>query len=72
MAIVSKRINEISAKFNAEKNYPVSEAFDLLREFSSVKFVESLDVSVAFGVDPRNSDQVVRGSSVLPNGTGKT
>lgn len=72
MAKVSKRMKEISAKINAKKKYPVSEAFDLLREVSSVKFVESIDVSVALGVDPRKSDQVVRGASVLPNGTGKT
>lgn len=65
-------MKEISAKINAEKKYPVSEAFDILRDVSSVKFVESVDVSVALGVDPRKSDQVVRGASVLPNGTGKT
>jgi len=72
MAKLSKRMKNISAKVNVEKKYSVSEAFDMLREFSSVKFVESIDVSVALGVDPRKSDQVVRGASVLPNGTGKS
>jgi large subunit ribosomal protein L1 len=50
----------------------VDEAFALLKEISAVKFMESVDVSVNLGVDPRKSDQVVRGSTVLPNGTGKT
>ena len=72
MAKLSKRMKNISAKVNVEKKYGVSEAFDMLRDFSSVKFVESVDVSVALGVDPRKSDQVVRGASVLPNGTGKS
>ena len=72
MAKISKRMKNISAKVEAEKKYPVSEAFDVLRDLSSVKFIESVDVSVSLGVDPRKSDQVVRGASVLPNGTGKT
>ena len=62
----------VSAKVDAEKKYSAVEAFDILREVSSVKFVEAVDVSVSLGVDPRKSDQVVRGASVLPNGTGKT
>ena len=72
MANLSKRMKNISVKVDAEKKYGVSEAFDMLRSFSSVKFIESVDVSVALGVDPRKSDQVVRGASVLPNGTGKS
>jgi len=54
------------------KVYPIDEALGLLKTLSSVKFRESVDVSVNLGVDPRKSDQVVRGSTVLPNGTGKT
>jgi large subunit ribosomal protein L1 len=54
------------------KQYALDEALSLLQQFSSVKFRESIDVSVNLGVDPRKSDQVVRGSTVLPNGTGKT
>ena len=72
MAKISKRMQSISTKIDVEKKYNVTEAFDMLREFSSVKFIESVDVSVGLGVDPRKSDQVVRGASVLPNGTGKS
>jgi large subunit ribosomal protein L1 len=54
------------------KQYPIDEALGLLQQFTSVKFRESVDVSINLGVDPRKSDQVVRGSTVLPNGTGKT
>jgi len=72
MSKISKRMKTISAKVDAEKKYSANEAFDILREVSSVKFVEAVDVSVSLGVDPRKSDQVVRGASVLPNGTGKT
>ena len=72
MAKLSKRQKAIREKIDAEKQYPVEEAFALLNEISSVKFAESIDVAVNLGVDPRKSDQVVRGSTVLPNGTGKT
>jgi len=72
MSKISKRMKAVSAKVEAEKKYSAVEAFDILREVSSVKFVEAVDVSVSLGVDPRKSDQVVRGASVLPNGTGKT
>lgn len=71
MAKVSKRVQALRAKINRSKQYPPEEAFALLKELSSVKFLESVDVSVNLGVDPRKSDQVVRGSSVLPNGLGK-
>jgi large subunit ribosomal protein L1 len=54
------------------KAYPVDEALGILKECSKVKFTESVDVSIRLGVDPRKSDQNVRGSTVLPNGTGKT
>jgi large subunit ribosomal protein L1 len=52
--------------------YPIEEALALLKELATAKFTESVDVSVNLGVDPRKSDQVVRGSTVLPNGTGKS
>jgi large subunit ribosomal protein L1 len=59
-------------KLTPGRQYAIDEALGLLQQFSSVKFRESVDVSVNLGVDPRKSDQVVRGSTVLPNGTGKT
>jgi large subunit ribosomal protein L1 len=72
MAKLSKRARAIREKVEAGKQYGVEEAFTLLKELSTVKFSESVDVSINLGVDPRKSDQVVRGSTVLPNGTGKT
>jgi len=72
MAKLGKRTAAMRAKVDPLKSYDIEEAFALLKELSSVKFEESVDVAVNLGVDPRKSDQVVRGSSVLPNGTGKT
>jgi large subunit ribosomal protein L1 len=72
MAKLSKRLKAIREKIRPGQALPATEAFDLLRDLSKVKFRESVDVSVNLGVDPRKSDQVVRGSTVLPNGTGKT
>jgi len=72
MAKLSKRLKAIREKIRPGQALPATEAFDLLREVSKVRFRESVDVSVNLGVDPRKSDQVVRGSTVLPNGTGKT
>jgi len=71
MAKVTKRAKAIAAKVQPGKLYAVEEAVALLAELSAVKFKESIDVAVNLGVDPRKSDQVVRGSTVLPNGTGK-
>ena len=71
MAKLSKRIKAISEKIDRNKVYPLEDALALLKEVSSVKFNESVDVSVNLGVDPKKSDQVVRGATVLPNGTGK-
>lgn len=71
MAKQSKRQKAINEKVEAGKLYAVEDAFSLLNEISSVKFKESIDVSVNLGVDPRKSDQVVRGSAILPAGTGK-
>ncbi|HMV38709.1 50S ribosomal protein L1 [Plasticicumulans sp.] len=72
MAKLSKRQQAIRAKLVPGKVYAAEEAFSFLKELASAKFRESIDVSVNLGVDPRKSDQVVRGSTVLPNGTGKT
>ena len=72
MAKMSKSARAIREKIRPGETYPATEAFDLLRDLSAVKFRESVDASVNLGVDPRKSDQVVRGSTVLPNGTGKT
>ena len=71
MAKLSKRAKLIAGKVDAVKAYSFEEAANLLKELSSVKFKETVEVSVNLGVDPRKSDQVVRGSTVLPNGTGK-
>ena len=72
MAKLTKRQKAIREKVDSNKQYDVLEAVSLLAELSTVKFKESIDVAVNLGVDPRKSDQVVRGASVLPNGTGKT
>ena len=72
MAKQSKRQTEIRTRIERGKAYPAEEAFGLLKEVSRIKFVESVDVAVNLGVDPRKSDQVVRGSTVLPHGIGKT
>lgn len=66
-----KRIRALRDKIEPNRFYAVDEALKLLKEGSSVKFSESVEVAVNLGVDPRKSDQVVRGSTVLPNGTGK-
>lgn len=71
MAKLTKRARLIAEKVEATKFYSVEEAVTLLSELSTVKFKESIDVSVNLGVDPRKSDQVVRGSTVLPHGAGK-
>lgn len=72
MAKIGKRLRAIREKVKAGEQYAVEEALSTLKEVSSVKFKESVDVAVNLGVDPRKSDQVVRGSTVLPNGTGQS
>jgi large subunit ribosomal protein L1 len=72
MARLSKRVKAIREKIDRTKQYPINEAFALLKELSNVKFDESIDVSVNLGVDARKSDQVVRSSTVLPKGMGRT
>jgi large subunit ribosomal protein L1 len=72
MATLTKRRKVAREKVDPTKVYVIDEALSLVKEFATAKFPESIDVSVNLGVDPRKSDQVVRGSTVLPNGTGKT
>jgi large subunit ribosomal protein L1 len=72
MAKLTKRAQAIKGKVTPGKLYSFEEALELLQELSTVKFTESVDVSVNLGIDARKSDQAVRGATVLPNGTGKT
>ena len=72
MAKVTKRMQQARANVELEKAYAPQDAMKLVKDNARAKFVESVDVAVNLGVDPRKSDQVVRGSTVLPNGTGKT
>ena len=72
MTTLSKRKKHAREKVNSDSVYAIDDALDLVKELATAKFAESIDVSVNLGVDPRKSDQVVRGSTVLPNGTGKT
>lgn len=67
-----KRTREIASKLDALKSYSLLEAVDILKKFPPVKFDQTVEVSVKLGVDPRRSDQGVRGTVSLPNGTGKT
>jgi len=72
MAQLNKRRKVALEKIDSTKTYSIDDALNLVKELASAKFVESVDVAVNLGVDPRKSDQVVRSSTVLPNGTGKT
>jgi large subunit ribosomal protein L1 len=72
MARLTKRAQAIQEKVTPGKLYSFEEALELLKELSTVKFTESVDVSLNLGIDARKSDQAVRGATVLPNGTGKT
>ena len=72
MAKLSKNQKAVRERLERGKAYPVAEAIGLVKELAHSKFQESVDVAVNLGVDPKKSDQVVRGSTVLPNGTGKT
>ena len=71
MAKLTKRRRAINEKIDAGKLYAVDEAVGLLKQLSTVKFTETVDVAINLGIDPRKSDQVVRGATTLPNGTGK-
>lgn len=72
MARISKRQKATRAAVEPGKNYAIDDALKIIKDNSKVKFVESIDVAVRLGVDARKSDQQVRGSTVLPNGTGKS
>ena len=72
MAKASKRAQAVFAKVDRNKAYPIGDALSLVKECATAKFDESIDVSVNLGVDAKKSDQLVRGSVVLPSGTGKT
>ena len=71
MAKLTKKQKLIAEKFDSEKFYALPDALEILSSVASSKFKEALDVSVNLGVDPRKSDQVVRGATTLPHGTGK-
>ncbi|WP_227816695.1 50S ribosomal protein L1 [Nitrogeniibacter aestuarii] len=72
MAKVSKRVAALREKIDRNRVYGLDEALNLIKECATAKFDESIDVAVNLGIDPRKSDQVVRGSVVLPAGTGKS
>jgi large subunit ribosomal protein L1 len=72
VAKLTRRRRAILEKLDRERLYPIDEAVNLLSEFAKSKFKESVDVAVNLGVDPRKSDQAVRGATTLPHGTGKT
>ncbi|AOZ51438.1 MULTISPECIES: 50S ribosomal protein L1 [Chromobacterium] len=72
MAKISKRLQTLKATVDRNKLYAVDEAIALVKAAATAKFDESIDIAVNLGVDPRKSDQVVRGSVVLPRGTGKS
>ena len=71
MVYLSKRQKIASEKIGTNTQYAIDEALSLVKEFATTKFPESIDISVNLGIDSRKSDQVIRGSTVLPNGTGK-
>lgn len=72
MAKLTKKQKLIAERLNADSTYELISALDLVKEFATAKFDETVEVAVKLGVDPRKSDQVVRGATVLPNGLGKT
>ena len=72
MAHISKRTKDLRAKIDPSKAYPIADAIKLVKEGASAKFNESVDVAINLGIDAKKSDQTVRGSIVLPKGTGKS
>ena len=69
---MGKRINAARELLTEDQVYPLTEAIELVKKMATAKFTESFDVSINLGIDPNKSDQVVRGSTVMPNGLGKT
>ena len=67
-----KRYRELTEKYDLEQYYPLADAMNMVKETSTAKFDESVDVTIVLGIDPRKGDQQVRGTITLPNGTGKT
>jgi large subunit ribosomal protein L1 len=72
MTVIAKRMKAWKSKLTPGKQYPIDEALNLVKEFASTKFNESVDVAVNLGIDASKSDQQVRGSTVMPNGIGKS
>jgi large subunit ribosomal protein L1 len=72
MATISKRYKAVAGKVDRSKLYPVQDALKLVKESATAKFNESIDVALNLGIDAKKSDQAVRGSIVLPQGTGKS
>lgn len=72
MAKIAKRLQKIAGLVDVNKTYPVADALDLVKKTATAKFDESVDVAINLGIDAKKSDQAVRGSVVLPRGTGKT
>jgi large subunit ribosomal protein L1 len=71
MAKLTKKQKIYAERVNRNASYDIVEGLNLLKELATAKFTESVDVSIRLGIDPRKSDQVVRGATVMPNGTGK-
>lgn len=71
MAKITKRLHIISNKIDTTKQYNIDKALILLKELATAKFIESVDAAINLGIDARKSDQTVRGSTVLPHGTGR-
>src|SRR4051794_10834786 len=72
MTKLTKKQKALEGKVDSTKLYPITDAIGLVRDAATAKFDESIDVAVQLGIDPKKSDQVVRGAVVMPNGTGKT
>ena len=72
MAMISKRRKEFLGKYDLTKPFALNEALDAVKACANAKFDESVDVAIQLGIDPRKSDQAIRGAVVMPEGTGKT
>ena len=72
MAKLTKRLKAVTALVDRNKSYPLANALDLVKKTATAKFDESVDVAINLGIDAKKSDQLVRGSVVLPRGTGKS